>query len=87
MKKYVDPFLYNYPKLDLHGYDSTGAVAKLIMFIDENIKLDNKNLIVVHGKGKGILKSAIHFYLKTDKRVREYKINMYNDGETIITLY
>lgn len=87
MKEFVDPFLYNCPQLDLHGYDSSGAVAKVIMFIDENIKLDNKNLIVVHGKGMGILKNAIHSYLKTDKRVMDYKISMYNDGQTIINLF
>ena len=29
---------------------------------------------------------ATHEYLHTDKRVREYKTNNYNDGETIIYL-
>ena len=86
MKEYVDPFLYNAPRIDLHGYDRTGAVAMTKMFIDENVKLDQKILLIVHGKGTGVLKSAIHEYLKSDKRVLEYKTNNYNDGETIITL-
>ena len=86
MKNFVDPFLYNMPHLDLHGYDSSGAVAMTKMFIDENIKINEKVIVIVHGKGMGILKNAIHEYLKTDKRVIEYKTNNYNDGETIITL-
>jgi DNA mismatch repair protein MutS2 len=86
MKNFIDPFLYNLPHLDLHGYDRTGACAMVKIFIDENLKIDNKQLIIVHGKGSGILKTSIHEYLKSDKRVKDYKTNNYNDGETIITL-
>ena len=42
---------------------------------------------MVHGKGTGILKKAVHDYLKTDRRVLEYKTNNYNDGETILDHY
>ena len=86
MKNFIDPFLYNLPHLDLHGYDSTGAVAMIKMFIDENIRINEKKIVIVHGKGSGILKNATHNYLKTDRRVLEYKTNNYNDGETIVTL-
>ena len=86
MKDFVDPFLYNLPHLDLHGYDRTGACAMVKLFIDENLKIDNKKIIIVHGKGSGILKSSIHDYLKHDKRVIDFKTNNYNDGETIVTL-
>ena len=41
---------------------------------------------MVHGKGEGILRQATHEYLKTDRRVLEYKLNIFNDGETIIIL-
>ena len=86
MKDYIDPFLYNCPQLDLHGFDRTGAVAMIKMFIDENLKIDNKKIIIVHGKGSGILKNATHEYLKFDRRVQSYKINIFNDGETIVIL-
>ena len=83
---YIDPFLYNLPHLDLHGYDRTGAVAMTKMFIDENIRMHEKRIIIVHGKGTGILKHAVHDYLHMDRRVLDYKTNNYNDGETIIIL-
>lgn len=86
MRKIIDPFLYNIPELDLHGYDSLGGVAMLKNFIDNNLRIDNKKIIVVHGKGTGILKKAVHDYLKNDRRVLEFKTNNYNDGETIIIL-
>lgn len=86
MKSFIDPFLINARKLDLHGYDRTGAVAMVKIFIDENIRLNNKLMIIVHGKGEGILKKSIHEYLKSDRRVLSFKTNNYNDGETIINL-
>ena len=86
-KEFIDPFLYNAPHLDLHGYDRTGAVAMIKIFIDENLRIEEKQLVIVHGKGSGILKNAVHDYLKSDKRVKEYKTNNYTDGETIIILY
>ena len=85
-KEFIDPFLYNLEHLDLHGYDRTGAVAMIKMFIDENVKLDNKRVVIVHGKGSGILRKTTLDYLKSDKRVLDFKTNNYNDGETIVTL-
>ena len=86
MKNRIDPFLYNVPHLDIHGYDRFGAIAMIKNFIYNNIRIDNKKIIVVHGKGSGILKKATHDYLKSDKRVLQFKTNNYNDGETIILL-
>jgi len=85
-KEFIDPFLYNAPHLDLHGFDRTGAIAMIKMFIDENQRIDKKQIVIVHGKGTGILKNATHEYLKIDRRVLNYKTNNYNDGETIVNL-
>ena len=86
MKEFIDPFLYNLPHLDLHGYDRTGAKAMIKMFIDENIRMKEHKIVIIHGKGSGVLKMATHEYLKTDRRVLDYKTNNYNDGETIVIL-
>jgi DNA mismatch repair protein MutS2 len=86
MKEFIDPFLYNIPHLDLHGYDRTGAVAMIKMFIDERIRMEEKRFVIVHGKGSGIVKNATHEYLRTNKYVLDYKTNNYNDGETIVNL-
>ena len=86
MIKRIDPFLYNTPSLDIHGFDRYGGVAMIKNFIDNESKIGTKKLIVVHGKGEGILKQATHEYLKTDSRVLEYTLNIFNDGETIIIL-
>lgn len=86
MEKNIDPFLYNVDFLDIHGYDRFGAVAMIKNFIDNECRIKSKKIVIVHGKGEGILKKATHDYLKSDKRVLEYKIDIFNDGQTIVIL-
>jgi len=86
MKSFIDPFLYNLPHIDIHGYDRFGAIAIVKNFIDNSLRIEQKKIIIIHGKGSGILKRATHEYLKSDRRVLEYKTNNYNDGETIVVL-
>ena len=74
------------PRLDLHG-EITSMVEVLVNeFINDNIKLRNYNIIIIHGKGSGILKSATHEYLSKDKRVDSYKLDNFNDGMTIVKI-
>lgn len=82
----IDRYLSFIPKLDLHGENSEMAIYLVKDFIKDNIKLKNKKIIIIHGKGKGILKNAIHEYLKNDKRVLKYSLDNFNDGLTIVIL-
>jgi DNA mismatch repair protein MutS2 len=74
------------PRIDVHGetYDSVSLI--LSHFIDDNYKLGNKYIAIVHGKGEGVLKNRIHELLKTNKKVDDYYLNNWNIGETIIIL-
>ena len=86
MWKRIDPFLVNTPSIDIHGYDRNGGVAMIKNFIDNQIRIGKKQVRIVHGKGEGILKQATHEYLRKDKRVESFKLNIFNDGETIVNL-
>lgn len=86
MKKIDNPFIALYPKLDLHGLDKISAVIKTKEFITDSLKLKNYDIIIIHGKGSGILKESVHEYLKSEKRVIEYKTDNWNDGITIVKL-
>ena len=44
MYKRIDPFLYNTPSLDIHGYDRYGAVALIRNFIDNMERIENKKI-------------------------------------------
>lgn len=79
-------FYSNLPTLDLHG--ETKDISKLLVdeFIEDNYKLKNNEIVVIHGIGKGIVKKAIYEELKNNKKVKEYKQDNFNPGCTIIKL-
>ena len=81
-----NPFLNILPTIDVHGYNRDMIKYILDSFINDNLKLSNKKIVIVHGKGKGILKDEIHRLLRNDKRVRKYYLDGFNIGETIIEL-
>ena len=79
-------FIDNLPTLDLHGFDRQTAKVAIDDFINDNIKMKNSFIVIVHGIGSGILKNAVLSYLKTNKRVAEYKLDFMNPGCTIVKL-
>ena len=81
-----DPFTFSFPHLDIHGETSLTCIAVINSFIKDNIKLKKKNIIIIHGKGSGVLKKATHEYLKKNKYVDKYYIDGLNDGQTIVEL-
>lgn len=81
-----DPFLNILPIIDLHGINRDMVKYIVDDFINDNIKLHNKKIIVIHGKGQGILKDELHLLLRKDKRVKKYYLDGFNIGETIIEL-
>ena len=84
--KSYDPFLSILPTIDVHGFTRDMIKCVLNEFIGDNIKLCNKKIVVIHGRGKSILKDEIHYLLNIDKRVRKYYLDMFNIGQTIIEL-
>lgn len=74
------------PSLDLHGEIGDIARIRVNEFINDNIKLKNKYVAIIHGKGTGIVKKATHEALKNNKYVEEYKTYYYNDGMTIVKI-
>ena len=51
MKKIVNPFIDFLPRIDLHGIDRVYARIKVEEFINDSVKLKNKKIVIVHGKG------------------------------------
>ena len=80
------PLYSQLPSIDLHGYDRDYARILINEFIDDQYKLKQENIIIVHGNGSGILKKMTQDVLKRNKYVKEYKIDNFNSGMTIVTL-
>ena len=74
------------PSLDLHGYDRDYARISINDFIRDNYNIGNKNVIIIHGNGSGIIKKTTQETLKRNKLVEEYKIDNFNTGMTIVRI-
>ena len=85
MNKFIDPFLANLPTIDLHGESCDSTNFLINDFINDNIKLKNYRIVLIHGKGSYKLKNYIHEYLKKDSRIDSYYLDI-NTGQTIVEL-
>jgi DNA-nicking Smr family endonuclease len=83
---FEDIFIKHYPTLDLHGYDRFSAAVMINDFIQENSKLRNYDLVIIHGIGSGIIKQTTHETLKNNKLVINYKLHGFNIGMTIVKI-
>lgn len=78
--------LNQYPTLDVHGETRDTVVYPVKSFIQDNIKLRNKHIVIIHGRGQGVLKERIHELLKKDSNVLEFHLDGMNLGATEIVL-
>lgn len=74
----------NLPTLDLHGTDRDYARILINEFIEDNYKINNNMVIIVHGIGTGIIRKTTQKTLKENKKVIDYKIDNFNAGQTIV---
>ncbi len=71
---------------DIRGMDGLDGCETLDSFID-NAMLTNVNRItVIHGKGTGALRKAVHAFLKGDKRVKGFRLGVYGEGAEGVTI-
>lgn len=76
-------FIDNLPTIDLHEFDRDYARIKIKEFIKDNKKLKNCIIVIVHGRGLGVLKKETDNVLKKDNDVLDYKLFYNNTGVTI----
>ena len=86
-KMWSDPFISILPSIDLHGYSRDLIYTPVNDFINDNLKLGKKKIVVVHGIGEGILKEELRLLFKKDKRVKAMYTPASNIGCTIIELF
>ncbi|MGN1378951.1 MAG: Smr/MutS family protein [Bacilli bacterium] len=74
------------PKLDLHGEIVSMVEVLVNDFIKENILLKNKYALIIHGKSTNILTKEVHRVLKNNKNVKNFYLDNWNLGQTIVNL-
>lgn len=74
------------PRIDLHGEEKAMVYPLVTAFINEQVKLGNQEIVIIHGKSTNILTKEVHLVLSENKLVNDYHLNNWNLGETIVHL-
>ena len=73
-------------EINLLGKTVDEALPALDKYLDDAYLAHLPSVRVVHGKGTGALRSAVHNHLKRLKYVREFRLGEYGEGDAGVTI-
>ena len=73
-------------EVDLRGMDSVEAICVLERYLDEAMRGNLSSVRIIHGKGTGTLRAAVHQSLKKNKYIKKYRLGQYGEGEDGVTI-
>ncbi len=76
-------------ELDIRGHNAEDGMMEVDSYLDEAVMAGLKEVNVIHGKGTGKLRAAIHDHLRHHPHVKSFRLGRFGEGEdgvTIVTL-
>ena len=73
-------------EIDLRGQTADEAIGNLGLFIDKCVLNGIGEIRIIHGKGTGVLRSAVNEELKHHPNILEYRLGKYGEGEDGVTI-
>lgn len=73
-------------EINLLGMTTDEAIARLDKYLDDAYLSSLSTVRVVHGKGTGALRKAVHEYLRRQKHVKSYRLGEYGEGDAGVTI-
>ncbi|MCL2085976.1 MAG: endonuclease MutS2 [Oscillospiraceae bacterium] len=73
-------------ELDVRGMTADEAIIQTDKFIDNSIISGFQTVTIIHGKGTGVLRAAVHKYLKGHKRIAKFRLGEYGEGDSGVTV-
>lgn len=74
------------PELDIRGMASDEMLGVLSMFLDNAFLSNLHTARIIHGKGTGILRAAVHAELRKCKYVKKFRLGTFGEGEDGVTI-
>lgn len=73
-------------EVNLIGLSVSEALQELDDFLDSAVLNNFEEVRIVHGMGTGKLRTAVQNALKKDKRIKEFRLGKYGEGESGVTI-
>ena len=74
------------PEIMIRHQTAEEAIYNLDQFISEAIYFHVSSVKIIHGKHGGILRQAVHKYLKENKNISSYRLGNYFEGSYGVTI-
>ena len=73
-------------ELDIRGLETLEAEGVVENFISAAIMGHLDTVTIIHGKGTGALRKAVHDILRRNKAVKTFRLGIYGEGESGVTV-
>jgi DNA mismatch repair protein MutS2 len=73
-------------EINLLGKTVDEALAELDKYLDDAYIAHLPTVRVVHGKGTGALRTAVHKYLKKQRHVKSFRLGEFGEGDAGVTI-
>lgn len=73
-------------ELDIRGCACDDGIYQLDQFIDQAVMSNISIISIIHGKGTGLLRAAVHKRLKSHPSVKSFRLGVYGEGEDGVTI-
>ena len=73
-------------EINLLGMTVDEAMAQLDKYLDDAYLAHLPSVRIVHGKGTGALRNAVHKYLKRIKYVESFRLGEFGEGDAGVTI-
>lgn len=75
-----------HPELNLIGKTVDEAIPELDKYLDDAYLAHLPQVTIIHGRGTGALKNAVHSHLKKTKYVKTFRIGGFGEGDHGVTI-
>ncbi len=73
-------------RLDLRGQNISESIIEIDKFIDNALLCKLNRISIIHGKGSGKLRNAVHKHLNTHSSVQNYRLGNFGEGDSGVTI-
>ena len=73
-------------ELDIRGMETLEAESVVENFLSAAVMGKLETVTIIHGKGTGALRKAVHDILRRNKAVKSFRLGVYGEGESGVTV-